>query len=113
MDQRLSRTAEPAIPPADCHVMADVRREIDRLDRALVKLIAERQGYIERAAEIKQRRDTVRDEARIADVLSKVLAEAQKHGLSAEIAEPVWRTLMENCIAHEFKKFDALQAQRN
>ncbi|MBI3677931.1 MAG: chorismate mutase [Proteobacteria bacterium] len=106
MDQVLSRPSEPA----DCTSMADVRREIDRLDRALVRLIAERQGYIERAAEIKQHRGTVRDEARIADVIFKVLAEAQKLGLSAQIAEPVWRALVENSIAHEFKMFDAKRA---
>ncbi len=92
--------------------MGEVRDQIDRLDRALVKLLAERQGYIERAAEIKPDRDTVRDEARIDDVVAKVLAEAGKSGLRPDIAEPVWRTLIECSIAHEFQAFDA-KAQRS
>ena len=69
--------------------MPEVRHEVDRLDRLLVRLIAERQTYMEAAARIKPDRSVVRDEARIRDVLEKVLAEAAKHGLSADIAEPV------------------------
>jgi isochorismate pyruvate lyase len=93
-------------PPERCENMAEVRAEIDRIDRALVKLLSERQRYIERAAEIKSDRATVRDEVRVEDVLAKVLAEARKAGLNAEIAEPVWRTLVERSIAFEFKAFD-------
>ncbi len=94
------------VPAHMCLTMADLRRQIDRLDRALVGLMAERQAYIERAAQIKARRDDVRDEARIADVVAKVLAEAERKGLSAAIAEPVWRLLVERSIAHEFAAFD-------
>ncbi len=85
----------------ECTTMAEVREEIDRLDRILVKLIAERQGYIEAAARIKPRKDEVRLPWRIEDVVAKVLAEASKQGLSKRIAEPVWRELIDRCIEHE------------
>ena len=90
--------------------MSDVRREIDRIDRALVTLLAERQTYIERAAVLKQSRDLVHDSARIEDVVAKVLASAKREGLSAEIAEPVWRLLISQCIAHEMRCFDRLRS---
>lgn len=90
--------------------MADVRAGIDALDRALVALLAERQDFIEAAARIKDTRDTVRDEARIEDVIAKVKAEAEQRGLSPDIAEAVWRALVEASIAHEFVRFDALRA---
>ena len=96
-------------PSQECRTMADVRREVDRVDRALVRLIAERQSLMEAAARIKPDRETVRDPARIEDVVQKVLAMAQKEGLSARIAEPVWRTLIERCIAHEYEIWDALR----
>ena len=91
--------------------MADVRYEIDRIDRLLVEILAERQSFMDAAARIKPRRDQVRDEARIEDVIAKVLAECPKHGLAPEIAEPVWRLLIERCIAYEFDVFDELQAE--
>ena len=93
-------------PPERCTSMGEVRDQIDRRDRALVKLLSERQRYIERAAEIKSDRLSVRDKARVEDVISKVRSEARKAGLSAEIAEAVWRTLVERSIALEFQAFD-------
>ena len=102
----MTGTNSQALPPSRCATMLAVRDEIDRLDRALVKLLSERQRYIERAAEIKSDRAAVRDEARIEDVIGKVVGEARRAGLNVEIAEPVWRTLVERSIAYEFKAFD-------
>jgi len=87
--------------------MEDVRREIDRLDRALVALLTERQTYIEHAGRIKTDRNTIHDEARIEDVIVKVLEEARILGLSREIAEPIWRLLIDKSIEHEYRIFDA------
>lgn len=92
-----------------CHTMQEVRREIDRIDRALVKLLAERLTYIEQAGAIKGDRDAVRDEARIEDVVAKVLREADEQGLPRQMAEPLWRMLIEKSIEHEFVVFDAKQ----
>jgi len=87
--------------PEDCLAMEEVRSEIDRLDRILVALLAERQRYIEAAGRIKPRADEVRLQWRIEDVVAKVLAEAEGRGLSRRIAEPVWRELIDRCIDHE------------
>lgn len=94
-------------PPEKCLDMAALRHEIDRVDRELVALLASRQRYIERAAEIKSERGCVRDEGRIADVLAKVAAEALRVGLDPAIAQAVWRELIERSIAHELSAFDA------
>ncbi len=101
-----SRT-DSVIPPDECPDMKILRGQIDRVDRALVHLIAERTGYIARAAAIKQRRDTVHDAARIEDVVAKVKAMAREIGLSETIVEPVWRELIARSIAFEFVRFDA------
>jgi isochorismate pyruvate lyase len=89
-----------------CCSMAELRQAIDAVDARLVALLAVRQAYIERAAELKTGRDQVRDPERIEEVVAKVIAEGRKAGLSAEIAEPVWRTLIEASIRHEFDAFD-------
>lgn len=102
-DATVTDTPKPA---QSCASMAELRVAIDALDARLVALLAVRQAYIERAAQLKTGRDQVRDPARIEDVVAKVIAEGQKAGLSADIAEPVWRTLIEASIAHEFEAFD-------
>ncbi|MEM7730044.1 MAG: chorismate mutase [Pseudomonadota bacterium] len=92
--------------PQDCTTMAEVREGVDALDRELVRLLVTRQGYMNAAARIKPSREAVYDAARIEDVVEKVLAEAARAGLSADIAEPVWRKLIERCIAHEYNRWD-------
>jgi isochorismate pyruvate lyase len=105
---RVSRFAAP--DPAACRDMNGVRAGVDEVDRLLVALLARRQGYMDAAARIKPSRDVVRDDARIAEVLRKVKAEAERQGLSWSIAEPVWRELMERCIAYEFVAWDKTRA---
>ena len=79
------------VDPAACQSMSEVRQGVDALDRALVALLAERQRYMDAAARIKPDRDAVHDDA---------------HHLSPDIAEPVWRLLIDRCIAHEFGVYD-------
>jgi isochorismate pyruvate lyase len=91
--------------------MAEVRAEIDTLDRAIVALLADRLHYIDEAARIKQSREQVRDEARIADVLAKVEAEARRLGSDPRVVSAGYRALVNASIDHEFEYFDRLRAQ--
>ena len=52
--------------------MADVRHEVDRIDRLLVELLVERQSFMDAAARIKGQRNSVLDRPRIEDVVAKV-----------------------------------------
>ena len=85
--------------------MADRRAEIDRLDRSLVRLLSERQRYIERAAEIKSRCSDIHDQARVEDVLAKVGVEAERCGLDLGLAHGA--TLIERSIELELAAFGA------
>jgi isochorismate pyruvate lyase len=113
-----SRTApnsvavDPRPAPELCQSMTEVRVGVDALDRALVTLLAERQRYMDAAARIKGERASVHDAARIEDVVAKVKASARAAGLSEAIAEPVWRTLIDRCIAYEFEVWDRLRAEQ-
>ncbi len=93
--------------------MTQVRAEVDRLDTELVRLLVKRQAMMDAAARIKPKRGHVLDRERIEDVVQKVCAEADRQGLSTAIAEPVWRTLIDRCIAYEFEAFDALKSSKD
>lgn len=95
--------------PAACTSMEEVRAGVDALDRTLVALLAQRQGYMEAAARIKPTANDVRVPWRIEDVVEKVLKTAAEQGLSALIAEPVWRVLIEQCIEHELNAWHAVR----
>ena len=90
--------------------MKEVREEIDLLDKELVLLLARRQKCIEMAALVKNDRSLIIDEDRIEDVISKVTLFGQSCGLSKDIAEPLWRRLIELSIEHEFKELELIQS---
>lgn len=105
----LAVSVDPRTAPEACTTMTEVRQGVDALDRALVTLLGERQRYMDAAARIKPRRELVRDEDRIEDVVSKVKVNAEREGFNPELAETLWRALIEGCIAHELARWDALR----
>ncbi len=87
--------------------MNDLRQDIDQLDRKIVELLSIRQGFMEQAARIKQDRDTIRDEARIEDVVSKVLHHGEKVGANTDMVEKIYRDMIEWSINYEMGVFEA------
>ena len=88
--------------PQDCETMAHVRAEIDRLDEDLVRLFAQRAGYIDRAEAIKAEVDMpARIDARVEEVVSNVRRHAATNGLPPDLVEKLWRRLIDWSIARE------------
>lgn len=86
--------------------MAEVRRGVDAVDRALARLLGERMRYMEAAARIKPTRAEVRDEVRKAEVLANARRNAAANGVPVQLAEELWERLVEGSIAYEFEVFD-------
>ena len=90
--------------------MKEVREEIDLIDRELVLLLARRQKCVEMAAAVKNDKDLIIDKERIEEVISKVTKFGDSCGLHKEIAEPLWRKLIDLSIEHEFKELENIQS---
>jgi isochorismate pyruvate lyase len=87
--------------PDDCENMAQVRAEIDRIDTALVDLIAERFGYVDRAWQLKSNPNEATVPWRIQEVIDKVESRARERGLPPELAEALWRQMIGWFIQYE------------
>jgi isochorismate pyruvate lyase len=88
--------------PADCSSMDDIRAEIDRIDRALIDLFAERACYIDRAASVKAEVGLpARITNRVEEVVSNVRGHAAARGINPDLAEKLWRKLIEWSITRE------------
>ncbi len=81
-------------PPAACETKDDVRAEIDRIDKALIELFAERHSYVTRMAEIKTDPHEANDPVRIEAVIARVRDRAAGLNLDEDQAELIWRTLI-------------------
>ena len=99
--------------PQDCSTMAEVREGIDRLDAALIALLAERAAFIDRAAEIKEDIGwPARIDARVEQVVDNVRRHAAAAGLSPDLAERLWRQLIDWSIAREEQRLGPDQDHR-
>ena len=88
--------------------MGDVRSQVDRLDRELMALLAERARYIDRAAAVKMRDGLPAEiEWRVEEVADNARRNAQDHGLDPDFAEHLWRQLIAWSIARENKTLKA------
>jgi isochorismate pyruvate lyase len=97
----------PPRPPAECQSMDEVRVEIDRIDSALVDLVAERFGYVERAWQLKSRPEEATVPWRIQQVIDRVRAKAETRGVPPELAEALWRQMIGWFIQYEEEKLSA------
>ena len=99
--------------PSECADMNEVRIEIDRIDAALVDLIAERFGYVERAWQIKSDPSEASVPWRIQEVIDRVKTQARRRGLPAEMIEMVgaqWRNMIGWFVQYEEERLRKLEA---
>ena len=92
-------------PPEECLDLSHVRVEIDRCDKALVDMIAERFGYVERAWQIKL---GLKQEANVPwrnqQVIDRVRAQATERGVPPDLCEALWRQMIGWFIQYEEEK---------
>jgi isochorismate pyruvate lyase len=91
--------------PEDCRDMDEVRKEIDRIDKRLVKSLGERVLYIKRAAEIKRaQKIPALVPSRVEAVITHVKEQAAKEGVDPALAEKVWRDIVDWSVNYESDK---------
>jgi len=93
--------------PEHCESLAQVRAEIDRIDDALVRLLAERGGYVLAAARFKKNDDEVRAPQRVEQVIARVRALAAAHGAEPDLVERIYRELIAAFTDAEHRRWSA------
>jgi len=88
--------------------MPELRARIDALDARLVALLAERSALIDEAARIKLReRLPARIDSRVEEVAANARRLAAQKGLDPDLAERLWRVMMDHFIAQEDRLLSA------
>jgi isochorismate pyruvate lyase len=86
---------------ACCSTLAEVRQNIDRIDRELVRLMAERGRYVHEATRFKANPAQVEAPERAEAVVRKAMSLAEENGLSPRIAETTYRAMVRSFIDYE------------
>lgn len=85
----------------DCRNLDEVREQIDRLDRAIVSMIAERGLYVQQAASFKKSDAEVEDGKRVDQVMRRVTRLAGELGADAALTAKIYRTMIAHFIESE------------
>ncbi len=100
-----ARAGDAAAPPAYwggpsvdagkcCATPAEVRQNIDRIDHAIVALMAEREKYFAEAARFTKDPAAVSAPARVEAIIAKVRADAEVQNLDPAVAEKTYRAMI-------------------
>ncbi len=90
--------------PQDCTCIEDVRHEIDNIDKVIIRLLSQRFEYVKEVVKYKSN-DSASIEAsdRRREMLSHRRQWAEENGLSADVIEHIYDTLVAYFIEEEKK----------
>ena len=97
--------------PDDCKNMADIRAEIDRLDRQVIALLGQRFVYVKAASKFKTSETTVKAPERFQAMLKQRRVWAEEEGLNADAIEKMYQDLVNHFIDEEMKHWKQSQTE--
>ena len=98
------------LQPEACTDMQDIRREIDRLDQAVIALLGKRYQYVLAASRFKTSATAVRAPERFKAMLATRREWAEAEGLNPDAIEKMYSDLVTHFIAEEMKHWAAQQS---
>jgi len=88
-----------------CNSLEEAREEIDKLDEDIVELIAKRNSYIKQLAHFKTSIDEIKSDERIDFIISNARAKAISLGLSPNLINDLYITMINNMVESEVAEF--------
>ncbi|RUM75412.1 MAG: chorismate mutase [Sulfurovum sp.] len=88
-----------------CSTLDEARKEIDKVDEEIVKLIALRNNYIKQIAHFKASIDEIKAEDRIEDVISRVRQQAIELDLNPNLINDLYVRMIDGMVESEISEF--------
>lgn len=89
-----------------------IRQEIDEVDSLIIGLLSKRSRLVSAAGRLKKDEQGVRDPKRVEQVIEGVKRKAADAKLDPEMAESIYRTIIDRFIDKELIEFGRMQGPK-
>ena len=85
--------------------LSKIRKELDKLDDSLIKLIKKRTNLVKRVLALKERKNQIVDQKRINLILRNIKKKSLKNNIDPKITNKIWKNMIYAYIDFERRNF--------
>ena len=82
-----------------------IRRKLDKLDDAFLKLIKKRTNLVNQVLKNKEFKKDIIDEKRISVILKNIVRKSKNKNIDPKITKRIWSSMIKAYIDYEFRNF--------
>ena len=85
--------------------LSKIRKELDKLDNSLIKIIKKRTNLVKRVLALKERKNQIVDQKRISLILKNIKKKSLKNNIDPKITNKIWKNMIYAYIDFERRNF--------
>ena len=82
-----------------------IRKELDKLDDSLIKIIKKRTNLVKRVLALKEKKKQIVDQKRIQTILKNIRKKSLKNDIDPKITNRIWKNMIWSYIDFEKRNF--------
>ncbi len=85
--------------------LAKIRKDLDKLDNSLIKIIKKRTNLVKKVLDLKERKNQIVDKKRIELILKNIKKKSIKNKIDPKITNRIWKNMIMSYIDFERRNF--------
>ena len=85
--------------------LSKIRKELDKLDNVLIKIIKKRTNLVKRVLALKEKKNQIVDQKRINLILKNIKKKSIKNKIDPKITHKIWKNMIYAYIDFERRNF--------
>ena len=85
--------------------LSKIRKELDKLDDDLIKIIKKRTNLVKKVLALKERKNQIVDQTRIVSILKNIKKKSIKNNIDPKITNKIWKNMIYAYIDFERRNF--------
>ena len=85
--------------------LSKIRKELDKLDDSLIKIIRKRTNLVKKVLALKERKNQIVDQERISLILRNIKKKSLKSNIDPKITNKIWKNMIYAYIDFERRNF--------